>query len=210
MIMKKELLFGVLLLGGAFALQDISIGHGGTYRGPGDTVPPGGGGGGGGGGPATPGPSGPSSPSGSGPSTPGPAAPGAPSGGGGGAKAPTTAGPSDNGPDLTNWQFWWGFNKDPYLNLRAKIHEGVTLTGSDEFFLGHGEQSEAKDSLRPSEQTIRQKIVPALKNALETERNNDILTGSMIALAKIGDAKDLEGDSEFEAIIAGFLDDSVQ
>lgn len=210
MIMKKELLFGILLFGGAFALQDISIGHGGTYRGPGDTVPPGGGGGGGGGGPSSPGPSGPSAPGGSGPSTPGPATPGAPAGGGGGAKGPTTAGPSASGPDLTNWQFWWGFNKDPYLNLKAKIHEGVTLTGSDEFFLGHGEQSEAKDSLRPSEQTIRQKIVPALTDALANEKNNDILTGAMIALAKIGDAKDLEGESEFEAIIAGFLDDSVQ
>ena len=75
LIMKKLVLLGTLLAAGAIGLQDVSTGHGGTYRGPGDTVPPGGGGGGGGGGPSTPGPSGPSAPGPSGPNTPGPAGP---------------------------------------------------------------------------------------------------------------------------------------
>jgi hypothetical protein len=66
--MKKILTAGALVALASLTLQDPSLGHGGTYRGPGDTVPPGPGGGGGGG-PATPG---------AGPSTPGPAAPGAP------------------------------------------------------------------------------------------------------------------------------------
>src|SRR5207247_2075129 len=39
--MKRLLLLGALLAGGSLCLQDISAGHGGTYRGPGDTVPPG-------------------------------------------------------------------------------------------------------------------------------------------------------------------------
>lgn len=206
--MKQELLIGALLIGGAFSLQNISIGHGGTYRGPGDTVPPGGGGGGGGGAPVSPGPAGPGAPGGSGPTTPGPGAPGAPAGGGGRTN-PTTGGPSTGGVDITNWQFWWGFNKDPYLNLKTKLHD-YTETGSDVFFLGHGEAKEARDTRRTSEATIREKIVPALIHALKTEKNNDILTGTMIALAKIGDAQDLEGRSEFEALIATFLSDSVQ
>jgi len=96
--------------------EGLEIAHGGsgTYRGPGDSVtpgggdqrrgaawqarrvpnggaltPPGSGGGGGGGGPSSPGPSGPSAPGPSGPSSPGPAAPGAPAGGG-----PATSGGS--------------------------------------------------------------------------------------------------------------------
>jgi len=205
--MKKLLLVGSLLAGGAIGLQDVSVGHGGTYRGPGDTVPPGGGGGGGGGGPSTPGPSGPSAPGPSGPSTPGPAGPAAP--GASGPSGPSTPAGSA-GADLTLWQFWWGFNKDPYLNLKSKIHSDATQTGSDDFFLGHGQKNQAKDSMAPSEETIRGTIVPALINALETERQNDIVTGAMMALAKIGDEQSEDGTSRFEGIIRPFLSDGSQ
>lgn len=206
--MKQQLLLGALLVGGALSFQNISVGHGGTYRGPGDTVPPGGGETGGPGGPSSGGPGGPGAPGGPGPSTGTPGGPGA-LGGPAGGSTPTTGAPATTGIDLTNWQFWWGFNKDPYLNLKAKLHD-YTETGSDVFFLGHGEQGEARDTRRTSETTIRETIVPALIKALKTEKNNDILTGAMVALAKIGDAKDLEGNSEFEALIATFLSDSVQ
>jgi len=209
--MKKLLLLGALVAGGAFCLQDVSTGHGGTYRGPGDTVPPGGGGGGGGGGPTTPGPSGPGTPGPAGPTTPGPTTPGAPGGApGAGPNTPQTPGAANAGPDLTVWDFWWAFNREPYLDLKSQIHDGGILTGSDDFFLGRGEKDQAKDSLRPSQQVIRDVVVPALKHALETERNNDILTGSLIALAKIGDVVSEDGASEFEGIIKELLKDSNQ
>ncbi len=209
--MKKLVIAAALLAAGGLCLQDVSIGHGGTYRGPGDTVPPGGGGGGGGSGPATPGPTGPSSPGPAGPGTPGPATPGAPAGTPTGAKNPTTGG-GISGPDLTTWEFWWGFNKEPYLNLKAAIHSGDIVTGSDDFFLGKGEQSQSRDIYRPSEEKIRQRVVPALIQALQNERQNDIVTGCLIALAKIGDPKDESGQSkgEFASIIKAFLSDSSQ
>ena len=203
--MKKFFFASALLAAGLFALQGVSSAHGGQYRGPGDTVPPGGGGGTGGG-PGTPGPAGPSTPGPTGPSTPGPAAPT-----GGGPAAPVTSGGGGGGgPDLTAWTFWWEFNKEPYLNLKSHIHSGDVVTGSDGFFLGRGEKKQGKDSLRPTEDQIRQKVVPALKNALENESNNDIVTGCLIALAKIGDAKSEEGTSEFEKTISGFLSSNVQ
>lgn len=208
--MKKLLLLGALLAGGSLCLESVSVGHGGTYRGPGDTVPPGGGGGGAGGGPAVPGPGGPSEPGPSGPATPGAATPGSPAGVPGGNSAGPTTGGDSLGPDLTLWDFWWGFNKDPYLNLRASIHSDVIATGSDDFFLGRGETEKAKNTLRPSESQIRDIVVPALKKALEKERGNDILTGSLIALAKIGDKTGESGESEFEGIIKNFLKDSNQ
>jgi len=208
--MKKLLILGSLVAVGAFGLQDVTQGHGGTYRGPGDTVPPGGGGGGGGGGPSTPGPAGPSAPGPAGPTTPGPATPGAPPAQPGGSKTPTTPSGGDTGPDLTVWDFWWGFNKEPYLNLKSRIHEGGPGTGSDDFFLGRGEKKQSKDSLRPSEDQIRGTVVPALKKALAEESNNDIITGSMIALAKIGDVVDSSGESEFANIIKEFLKDGNQ
>jgi HEAT repeat protein len=119
-------------------------------------------------------------------------------------------GTGEQGPDITIWQFWWGFNKDPYLNLKAHIHGGGAATGSDEIFLGHGESSQAKESLKPSEETIRSKIVPALLAALEKETNNDIVTACLIALAKIGDEKAEDGSSKFQDVIRARLSDPVQ
>ena len=54
----------------AFLSAALSFGHGGTYRGPGDTVPSGGGGGGGGSQPGTPGEGQPGMPGGT-PTNPG-------------------------------------------------------------------------------------------------------------------------------------------
>jgi HEAT repeat protein len=180
--------------------------HGGTYRGPGDTVPPGGGGGGGGSGPNTAGPVGPSAPGGGGPNTPGPAGPSAPGGSGGGRRGPSTAGRSI-GPDLTQWTFWWEFNKDPYLSLKNKIHKGGPKTGGDDFFLGFGQREQGVDLNRPGRVDIKTKIVPALVEALETQNNNDIITGCLMSLAKIGN---LDGETNFGEKIVPFLADSNQ
>lgn len=207
--MKKTIQFAALLIAGSLGLQSISSGHGGTYRGPGDTVPAGGGGGGGGAAPSTPSPSGPSSGGPSGPTTPTPAGPGASTGAPAGRPAGPVSGAAGGGADLTTWEFWWNFNKEQYLNLKAAIHAGVT-SGSDTFFLSGGDASGAKSALKPTENDIRTKIVPALKHALETERQNDIVTGSLVGLAKIGDAKTEDGKSEFEAIMKKYLTDSNQ
>ncbi len=205
----KKLVLAALVTGGMVGLQALGFAHGGQYRGPGDTVPPGGGGTGtgGGAGPTT-GPAGPSSPGPSGPSTPGPAAPGAP-GGAPGAR-PVSGGGGDSGPDLTLWSFWWEFNKEPYLNLKSHIHQGATETGSDGWFLGHGEKKQGRDSLKPTEEQVRQKIVPALQQALQSETNNDIVTGCLIALAKIGDPSTESGESQLEPVIRKFLADKNQ
>jgi HEAT repeat protein len=208
--MKKLLFATALAVGACLGLHELTFSHGGTYRGPGDTVPPGGGGGGGGGGPATPGPSGPSTPGPGGPATPGAAGPATPGGGPGAPTGAVTQGGGDGGADLTAWTFWWEFNKEPYLNLKAAIHTTGTQTGSDSFFLGADQKTQGKDIHRPSEETIRQKVVPALLKALEGETNNDIVTGSLIALAKIGDAKDESGTSKFEQVILPKLKDKNQ
>ena len=208
--MNKSVQFGALLFAGCLGIQDISFAHGGTYRGPGDTVPAGGGGGGGGGsGPSTPSPSGPSTGSPSGPTTPTPAGAGPSSGQPGGRPAGPSTGGGSTGPDLTGWEFWWNFNKDQYLNLKAAIYSGV-VSGSDTFFLGQGDNTGAKNALKPSQGDIRDKVVPGLKFALEHERQNDIVTGALVGLAKIGDVKSEDGKSEFEEILKKWLPDASQ
>lgn len=96
------------------------------------------------------------------------------------------------------------------MNLKSHIHESEIQTGSDDFFLGHGTKASAKEILAPSEDTIRNTIVPALIRALQTETNNDIVTGAMLALAKIGDERGEGGESDFEKLFLPFLKDGNQ
>jgi len=129
-----------------------------------------------------------------------------PSGPGGSA---ATAGAYSGGVDLTDWEYWWGHNRDPYLNLKAALHTGGVQTGSDEYFIGRGELDFAFDRLRPAAQTIRQTVVPALLQALRTERQNDIVTGTLIALAKIGEDPN-DDEARIEEVITPYLADPNQ
>ncbi len=199
--MKKILMASLVIAGTSWWVGDLTA-HGGTYRGPGDTVPPGAGGGGGGAGPTTGGTGAPAGPGNAAPTTGGPATPNGPGNAGG--NGPTTGGAI--GVDLTMWSFWWEFNKDPFLNLREAIYAGGPETGEIGFFTGKGSAKDAKDIKRPSPEKIYGDVVPALIATLESETNNDIVTGCMIALAKIGDEQTGEGgESEFEQIIRPFL-----
>ncbi len=189
--MKNLLLTGLACA--SFALLSTeAFAHGGQYRGPGDTVPPPSGGGGG----TTPGPGGPTTPGGGGPSTPGAGGPstpsaggpstGGPSAGGGGGGGPTTGGGMQLGDDLTRWQFWWEFNKDPFIKLREAIHQGGVTTNSDDFFMGAGKVVESKNTMRPTDAQIMNEILPKLKQALDSTDQRDITSSCMVAMAKVG------------------------
>ncbi len=208
--MHRSLLFVSLIVLAGAAWIDTGSAHGGSYRGPGDTVPPGGGGGSGGG---TPGPIGPSQPGGGTAPTgprPGAGTPGIPTGGLPGAAGGAATGGPDSGTDLTTWELWWGFNKDQYLNLKAHVHAGLRTGTGDDYFTGLDGAQAARTALKPSEETIRTVVVPALIEALETERANDIVTGALVALGKIGDIRGEDGASPFETLIARFLADPNQ
>ncbi len=125
--------------------------HGGTYRGPGGGL-------------------GPAGAPGSGPAGPG-TGPGAggPSAGGG----PTTG--QDAAGDLTAWQMWWGFNREPYLELRRVLAQGSAVSTAG-----------ARVHDRAGDDEMRRSVVPALLRVLEVERNPDIVTAALLAVAKIG------------------------
>ncbi|MHC4376577.1 MAG: HEAT repeat domain-containing protein, partial [Planctomycetota bacterium] len=203
--MQKFLLASTLVMGGALLVGDLGA-HGGTYRGPGDTVPPGAGGDAGGGEAPLTGPipgSGTSPVPGTGVGPLGPTT--SPGGGplGTGSGTTTYTGPQLT-TDLSQWSFWWEFNKDGFLNLREALDERV-VTGEIGYWLGDGMKSQARTSVRPSRSQIEEDIVPALLETLEQETNKDIVTGCLIALAKIGDRVDESGTSQFQETFTGFL-----
>ena len=186
--MKRLIIAGLSLLG-SFSLIENVYAHGGQYRGPGDVVPPGAGGGrgsgpggpatGGPGGPATRGPAGPATPGSSGPATGGPRT--------GGGVGPRTGGRGivlDD--DLSRWEFWWEFNKDPYIRLKDAIHATTIVTGGDEFYLGATKRVASRDSLAPSLEDKMNVILPALKKAIDSTDQRDINSSCMVAMAKIG------------------------
>ena len=207
--MKKALLLlaALALLLTIQSSVDTADAHGGAYRGPAGEVPPGQRD------PKDPQPP-PESPGtptpkpGGGQETPPPSQP--PSGGDGGDSPdtpppppPAPDGPAgNNGPgglvtpggkkraapkqmSFENWLFWWAYNKDEILNLKARIksREDRVATGSGPYFLGKGKGGSGAQSTTP--QMIKDRIVPALEQVVANkEIHPDIRGGALIALAR--------------------------
>lgn len=181
--------------GGTFPPPPPPPPAGGTYGGPGDVTPsgpttPGAGG------PSTPGPGTPSSPA---PSPGGPSAPSTPSTGGGAPGAPGGAPPA--GPstldatsiDWTSWELWWNYNRHRWLDVRTRLERSLVTTGSDEYYLGLGTREAARDRLAASEQRLAEELVPLLVTTLKGDGSPDVLSSSLIALAKSRRACKLAG-----------------
>ena len=158
---------------GACLLASVAttFAHGGMYRGPGATFPPGGG---------------------------GPAATGAIPGSS--LTAPSGAPDAGTG-DTTHWGLWWQMNLATYLALKAHVHSLDVGTGSEGWFLGNGNKPEAA-TLRPSDTQVRTSVVPALLAVLEGGKaGNDLTTGALVALAKIGESPDGSDGARIEAAL---------
>ena len=132
-------------------------------------------------------------------------APGLPNGG---APGPNTPGGMDFGADMTAWSWWWEFNKEKYLELRARLRDEGAASGSDGFFLGRGQKTAARDvEIGPSTEQIRGEIIPALLRLLDGERAQAIRTGCLIALARIGE-DDESSRKELDPILRGYLQEA--
>ncbi|MCA8948537.1 MAG: hypothetical protein KDE27_03495, partial [Planctomycetes bacterium] len=79
-------------------------------------------------------------------------------------------------------------NKAPYLQLKQAVRRQGVITGGDDFWLGPGRRNDASDTLEPTQNQIREEILPALQRALASteERDFDIISSCLVALAKIG------------------------
>lgn len=157
-----------------FVFAAEATAHGGQYRGP---VPP-----------ALPGlPGGPPT---------GVPIPGAP-----GPVGPNTGGRPGSSDD-TSWQVWWEFNKEQFQRAPA-VELPLAITGSDEFWLGSRRNMPSRPARRPDDRDRKERIAPALVAVLRRERNRDLVTASLVGLAKLGvDAPGVDLDREFSAQLA--------
>lgn len=191
--MKRILIVLVLIGAVGFIANDLALGHGGQYRGPGDTVPPNLGGPGdstppsNSGGPTTPGPQGPSAAGPRGPATP--SAPSGPAGPRGSRTGGMAKKRFSGGMGFERWEFWWENNKDAYLNLKNRLGGTSNVSGSSGFLVGRGRKDTARTSKRPSPDMIKNDILPSLLKALE-EDHPDILDSAVLAIARTTRASD--------------------
>jgi HEAT repeat protein len=100
---------------------------------------------------------------------------------------------------------WWSFNRDPYLQLKRAIHAAQTDTGDDDFFLGFGQRDAEPQGTRPDSSVLRSEVVPELLSALAGSDNQDLVTGCLMALAKIGLEPLPSREPGVEATIRGYL-----
>ncbi|MCA8964137.1 MAG: HEAT repeat domain-containing protein [Planctomycetes bacterium] len=179
--MKKLLPCCVLLL------TPVLSAHGGQYRGPSNVVPPSNTGSG-----ATP-----STKTNTGATSPGPGtAAGAGSSTGSSPGVVTPGGVTPGiagglprgvplGDDLTRWEFWWEFGKDPYLRLREAVYSERIATGSDDTFLNPVLRGRAKDIARPTDADL-DRVADRLASTLQSATDRDTSSACLIALAKLG------------------------
>lgn len=194
------LLAAALIGGGALAHGGSVPPAPGPWTGPGD-VPPAPRG------PAAPaGPSAPAAPAGPSTTGPGPSAPGGPRGPatGGARRGGVATGESDPF-GFATWEAWWHFNKDPFLELKRAVSRNVRTAGADDVVAAAGSGIPSADLVGMG--LVRTRIVPALLQLLEDERANDVTTGALIALARIGEPADLpEASSAIPRIVRALAD----
>lgn len=123
---------------------------------------------------------------------------------------PTTLAGNEVRPaDLTDWRLWWRQNQALYLALKAHVHALGTDTGGQSWFLGEGQQPQ-KGTLRPTVEQVRGEIAPALLAALAREKNDELVSSAMVALAKIGADGDAALGARIEAALTRHLTDGNQ
>lgn len=85
--------------------------------------------------------------------------------------------------DTYGWEIWWDFNREPFLDLRARIFTEEPSTGESDVLTGL-EGAIQTEGYRPLHGQVVNKIIPALQVGLQSGKT-DIVSGSLLALAKV-------------------------
>ena len=86
--------------------------------------------------------------------------------------------------DLTQWEFWWEFGKDPFLRLRDAVHSGRSIP-LDEALLNPRLAARAHHVELPTETDLAD-VADRLVGILGTKCSRDTTSACLVALAKIG------------------------
>lgn len=82
--------------------------------------------------------------------------------------------------DQSAWQYWWRYNKEPFLQLKQAIHSRGVASGSDDYLMGRG-LKEPRSGFAPTDED-RRAIAGALCSLLE-DQNPDVACAATLGLA---------------------------
>ena len=111
--------------------------------------------------------------------------------------------------DPAAWHTWWELHKDTYLQLKSAIYADPVSTGSDDFFLGHGERPSLKE-LQPNRQMTSELVVPTLLAILSGDEATSVISSATVSIAKLGAVACGEDAAGVEAALLDLLDDGNQ
>jgi len=94
-----------------------------------------------------------------------------------------------------SWQTWWHYNR--WSHLRTP---GVSRSGGDGFYLGHGEKPQVSPLLRVTRNQMRDLVTPALTAGLNRGGSHDFLVYSLHALAKLRGVEAPENTAAFQEV----------
>jgi len=87
------------------------------------------------------------------------------------------------GEGFERWEFWWEHNKDPFLQLKARLSKMAVTSGSGGGLTGRVKKGEAVSANRPSPTEVRTLIVPVLLDGL-TKTQADIVDSAALAIGR--------------------------
>lgn len=87
--------------------------------------------------------------------------------------------------DPNDWQLWWAFNRDRFLQFSG-INTGDVYSGSDGFYLGKGHEQAKSRTGRADDELIDGLLSDSLKAGMLKGGSYDFCKSSLIAAAKVG------------------------
>ncbi|MBL8729781.1 MAG: HEAT repeat domain-containing protein [Planctomycetes bacterium] len=87
--------------------------------------------------------------------------------------------------DLTRWEFWWEFGKDPYLRLRDAVDAGRRAVSPEDALLNPRFHDRRRAIERPTEADL-QRVADSLARTLQQAADRDTVSACLVALGKIG------------------------
>lgn len=85
---------------------------------------------------------------------------------------------------LPIWLQWWDHNKYRFIDLRSRGALRDTPSSGGGLLIGNGKRTLIETSFAPTQADVRDRIVPALKEALAVD-DADVLDSTVMALARI-------------------------
>jgi HEAT repeat protein len=75
----------------------------------------------------------------------------------------------DRSDPASSWQYWWAYNRDPFLRLRERLGRNRLITGSSNWLLGSRDRDHATDIVRPTSRFLTEHVAPVLSRSIESE-----------------------------------------